>query len=137
MQPADIIGTWRLVDYEIVAPDGHVSRPFGPGPFPGEAVFHPNGTIAVLLILADPQSLRRDAPATERAAALNHCASYVARWEIKGDELHHHVLLSLIPEWTGTVQVRQAKLDGDRLTLSPPPNPKGNIMRLVWQRVPP
>ena len=135
MKPEDIIGTWRTVGHEIVAKDGTESHPFGPGPHAGNLVYHPNGTVSVLVIRTDPHKLAATGPAAERLAALDKCVAYVGRWEIKGDKIVHHVVTSLNPAWIGSAQERNAKLEGDRLTLSPPPDENGATARIAWQRV--
>jgi hypothetical protein len=135
MKPEDIIGTWLTIGHEIVAADGTRSHPFGPGPHAGQLVYHPNGSVSVLVIRTDPQRLAGTNPASERAAALDRCVGYVGRWEIKGDHIIHRVETALNPAWVGTAQERQATLEGDRLVLSPPPDDKGARARITWQRV--
>jgi hypothetical protein len=133
--PDDIIGTWRSVGHEIVAADGTRSHPFGPGPHPGQIVYHPNGTVSVLVIRTDPQRLAATREAAERTAALDRCVSYMGRWEIKGDSVIHNIDVALNPSWVGTAQERHATLEGDRLILSPPPDDKGARARITWKRI--
>jgi hypothetical protein len=135
MKAEDIIGTWRTTGHEIVAKDGSVSHPFGPGPHAGQLVYHPNGTVSVLVIRTDPQKLGAAAAASERAAALDKCVAYVGRYEVKGDRIVHKVDVSLNPAWVGTSQERSATLEGDRLVLSPPADAAGARARITWQRV--
>lgn len=135
MKPDDIIGTWRTTGHEIVGRDGAVSHPYGPGPHHGQLVYHPNGTVSVLVIRTDPAKLGAAEPHAERAAALDRCVAYVGRWEIKGDRVLHKVEVSLNPAWVGSVQEREARLEGDRLVLSPPADEKGARARITWQRV--
>ena len=135
MTPEDIIGTWRAVGHEIVAKDGSVSHPFGPGPHHGQIVYHPNGTVSVLVIRTDPQKLGQASAAADRLAALDRCVGYMGRWEIRGDRVIHKVDVALNPAWFGTAQERQATLEGDRLILSPPADDKGARARITWQRV--
>ena len=135
MKAEDLIGTWRSAGHEIAAKDGSVSYPFGPGPHQGQIVYHPNGTVCVLVIRTDPQNLGKGKTAEERAAALDRTTGYMGRWEIKGDSVIHKVQVALNPAWVGTAQERQATLDGDRLTLSPPADDKGARARITWQRV--
>jgi len=136
VKPEDLIGTWRSVGHEIVAKDGSVSHPFGPGPHPGQVVYHPDGTVAVLVIRTDPQNLGKGKTAEERAAALDRSTGYMGRWEINGDRVIHKIVVALNPAWVGTAQERQATLTGDRLILSPPADDKGARARITWQRVP-
>ena len=135
MKAEDIIGTWRTTGHELVAKDGKVSYPFGPGPHAGNLVYHPNGTVSVLVIRTDPERLSFAASPAERGAALEKCVAYVGRWEIRGEQVIHHIATSLNPDWVGTAQERNAKLEGDRLTLSPPPDANGTTAHISWQRV--
>jgi len=135
MKAEDIIGTWRTVGHDIVAKDGSVSHPFGPGPHHGQLVYHPNGTVSVLVIRTDPQKLGSGVPAAERAAALDKCVGYMGRYEINGDRVIHKVEVALNPAWVGTAQERNATLEGDRLILSPPADEHGARARITWQRV--
>jgi hypothetical protein len=135
MNAEDIIGTWRTTGHEIVAKEGSVSHPFGPGPHHGNLVYHANGTVSVLVIRTDPQNLGVGKPAADRVAALDRCVVYVGRYEVAGDTVTHKVEVSLNPAWIGTAQMRHATLDGDRLILSPPPDASGARARITWQRV--
>lgn len=135
MRAEDIVGTWRALSQEVVAKDGTVTRPFGPGPHQGNLIYHPNGTVSVLVIRTDPAKLGAGTPPAERLAAFDACVVYTGRWEIKGDTVTHHVAISLRPEWMGTSQIRNATLKGDVLTLSPPPDETGAVARISWQRV--
>ena len=135
MKAEDLIGTWRSVGHEIVAKDGTVTHPFGPGPHPGQIVYHPNGTVSVLVIRTDPRRLDAGLAATERAAALDRCTAYVGRFEVAGDKVTHRIEVAINPRWIGSAQQRDATLDGDRLVLSPPPDEKGARARITWQRV--
>ena len=50
----------------------------------------------------------------------------------------HHVEGGLFPNWVGGIQVRQFRLEGDRLTLTPPPIRFGGeetTTVLVWERL--
>ena len=76
--------------------------------------------------------------ATERLKvekAAGSCGAYVGGWGIRGDKVIHHIGASLNPDWVGTAQERNATLDGDRLTLSPPTDQNGTTARISWQRV--
>lgn len=135
MKAEDIIGTWRAAGHEIVAADGSVSHPFGPGPHHGQLIYHPNGSVSVLVIRTDPTRLAAGSPATDRAAALDRCVCYVGRWEIEGNRVVHNIEVSLNPAWVGTAQQREATLEGNRLVLSPPADATGARARITWERV--
>lgn len=50
--------------------------------------------------------------------------------------LHHDVRVSLLPRWLNTIQIREATLDGDQLTLAEEDTlPSGPIrFVLIWKR---
>jgi len=135
MTREDLIGTWRTTGHALVAKDGTVTHPFGPGPHPGNLVYHPNGTVSVLVIRTDPMRLSSVQAPQERGAALDRCVAYIGTWEVQGDTVQHHIQTSINPDWVGTTQVRTARLEGDTLTLSPPPDPHGTVARISWLRV--
>ena len=60
--------------------------------------------------------------ADDRAAlaAARSCIAYAGRYEVWGDQVHHHVENSLLPDWVGRTLVRTIRWQGDVLTLSPP-----------------
>ena len=56
------------------------------------------------------------------------------------DVVHHHVEVSLLPNWVGGVQVRRAHLDGDVLTLTAEVTSRKGVSSthvLVWRRAQP
>jgi hypothetical protein len=55
-----------------------------------------------------------------------------------GQVVVHHVTGSLLPNWTGSDQVRFYQFEGDRLTLSTAEIPYGGTQLvgvLVWERL--
>jgi hypothetical protein len=51
--------------------------------------------------------------------------------------VHHHVAVSLLPNWLGSTQVRHTRLDGDQLTITSttPLTDGGQVWStLVWAR---
>jgi Lipocalin-like domain len=57
----------------------------------------------------------------EKARAGEGFVAYAGRYSFYGDQVVHHVELSLFPNWVGTDQQRTVDLAGDRLTLSASP----------------
>jgi hypothetical protein len=58
------------------------------------------------LSVADPVA----APAAERAEAFATCTAYAGRYTFDRDRVTHHVEVSLFQNWTGTDQIRFARL---------------------------
>lgn len=130
------IGTWRLVEYAFLHPDGMVEKPWG------EEVF------GYLLYSAEGYMSGNLSPAGSKRAALKTAASrvrgtrdyiaYSGRYTVKDDTVTHHVEVSLFPNWVGLPQVRFYSLEGGRLMLRTPPiqSDKGMVTaQLTWERV--
>jgi hypothetical protein len=122
MHRDDLLGAWRLVSYSAES-DGDAGQPLGHDPV-GLLVYTSDGYMSA-------QLMRRDRPAYDRAitggGSPDQMAAAAAGYLCYGgpfdldedaDVVHHHVDVSLLPNWVGGVQVRQAALDGDALTLS-------------------
>ena len=60
---------------------------------------------------------------------------YAGHYELKGDEVHHHVEMALNPNLVGQTMVRRVHFDGPNLTLSALPNAQGEVRRILWRRV--
>ncbi len=135
LQP-QLRGTWRLVSYERQAPEGSGwTRPYGDHP-KGYIMYDGTGHMMVEFErLPPPRFASGDdwKPTPDEAlTAYRGFVAYFGRYTV--DEaaraVTHHVEGSLNPGFFGTDQVRPAKLEGDRLTLS-----DGKTYRVVWERV--
>jgi hypothetical protein len=66
--------------------------------------------------------------------------SYAGTFEVRGDEVFHHVDISANEIWTGSFQQRFCKIDGDKLALTTPISEdpidgKISVRSLVWKKV--
>ena len=141
MHRDDILGAWQLVSYTSDT-DGQVSEPLGPEPI-GIILYTPDGYMSA-------QLMRRDRPAYDRAitgggtteqmaSAASGYLCYSGPYDL--DEaagvVHHHVEVSLLPNWLGGTQVRKGRLDGDSLTLSTEVTSRKGVSSthvLAWRR---
>jgi Lipocalin-like domain len=141
MRRDDILGTWRLASYTAERV-GELSNPLGQDP------------VGIIMYTADgymsAQLMRRDRPAYDKAitgggtteqmaAAAGGYLCYTGPYTLDeaADVLHHHVEVSLLPNWIGGVQVRNAQLDSDMLTLSAEITSRKGVSSvhvLVWRR---
>jgi len=71
----------------------------------------------------------------ELAAAIRSVTCYAGRFEIKGDEVHHHVEMALNPNLVGQTMIRRVSFDGPDLTLAARPDAQGNVRKILWRRV--
>ena len=141
-EPA-IVGTWSLVSYTATNSAGTQTRePLGPNSH-GRLIFTENRFMSVHVMCASrplwTHDLSLDVSSEEKALAVDTYSSYSGTYEQQGDQVIHHVTLSLFPNRVGIDLVRTVQLDGDVLTVTTPPITAGGdtwIERLIWRRVP-
>ena len=121
-----LVGTWRVVTVERTTENGDVVEPFGSDP-DGILIYGADGmTTAVVgasgrpLLDLDLIEARVTAPDADLAEAFRTASGFAGSYEITGDVVVHRILVSTVPNWVGTEQVRPFAIDGDLLTLRPP-----------------
>ena len=73
-----------------------------------------------------------------KASTYDQFMAYSGPFEVTGDRIRHFVEVSSLEVWTGTIQERWFKIDGDRLELLTQALSVGSdapVGRLVWTRV--
>jgi hypothetical protein len=141
MEAYQLVGTWRLVRWELRDADGTVSYPMGLDA-KGYVLYNPDGYMSVIITGSDRPAFR-DADLgggtdEELARAAGTCVSYCGRYQVQPGRVVHYVENSLFPNWAGTTQERFLELEGSILTLSTAPLLYAGQQRrayLVWQRV--
>ncbi len=139
MRYGDLVGFWRELGREFIAADGSVTADI---PRTSQIMYSPDGFMGVLntpreRVRVHETTARMDLDgvgADERAQAALGVVSYFGRYEIVGDSVHHTIEAALNPNLIGTKQVRHVTIDGDDLTLSAPPDVRGNHFRIRWRR---
>ena len=136
-----VLGTWKLVSVvREEVPSGVKTDLFGPNP-EGYINYGPDGRMMVIIVRSGrSKPVGTIATSAEAEALFRSMNSYAGRYTISGNELTHHVDISWNQAWTGTRQLRIAKFEGDRVTLSTPLSPdpldgKMSIRSLVWERL--
>jgi hypothetical protein len=140
---AALVGAWELVAWQLIDPDGGVVEPFGPAP-KGLLVYGADGFMSVVIAAPDRPPLPDDPAArtkADKAAAFDGAHAYAGTWTLLPGEIVHHVRVSALPNYEGTEQRRQLRLEGDLLTLTTPPGRAAHIApgsgvvgRLTWRR---
>ena len=141
----NLIGTWKLVDWIVELEGGRVIRPFR-GRATGLLTYTDEGRMIASLMRTDRDLIGTrsfaEAKALERASAAAGYLSYAGRFEVIGDLVHHHVELSLFPDWVGGVQVRHidwiTNKDGTtdlELSTAHEPQERSAVNRLRWRRI--
>ena len=140
-----LIGVWALVSWQSTLDGEFHGYPFG-REARGRLTYNANGTMSAILMKPDRRSFSDASLARGSAAELEEAArgyvSYAGRFTVIGNEVHHLVDLSLLPNWIGTTLVRQVSWTDDvppRLCLSTRPERTGSgrlvANQLVWQKV--
>src|SRR5512146_3060132 len=98
------VGTWKLVSFIFQNTDGTSSNAFGVEPS-GYIFYAADGYMAVAFMSAGRPHYQTQDPMAgttqEKAAAVDTFFSYCGRYEIQGQEVVHHIEVSLLPNWTG------------------------------------
>ncbi len=136
-----ILGTWRLVSWTADT-DGEVSHPLGIDPV-GTIVYTADGFMSAQLMRRDRPAYDRPWPTGGTAEQLvSAAAGYLAySGPFTLDEstgiVHHHVEVSLVPNWVGGVQDRDGRLVDDTLVLSADTISRRGVVAhstLTWRR---
>lgn len=150
---SDFHGTWRLLTMHTRFPDGRVAALYGERPL-GFITYTADGHMHAILMdpkrpalgmeveeLGRRRGVRRAAwllgnlPMIARTAnAAFRAAAYSGSWEIRGNEVVHHVLASVLPDWIGTDLVRAYRFDGQQLILTAHYE-DGEHIELQWERI--
>jgi hypothetical protein len=131
----NFVGTWKLLSFEEIQPDGSINRPYGEHPV-GRLIYDAAGHMAVQIMRRDRQFLSsgdpQQAAPEEIKTAVEGFTAFFGTYEIDEAEqtVIHHVEGHLFPNSVGKYLKRRFEFSGDRLTLKPSDNRK-----LVWQRV--
>lgn len=142
---ASLVGGWRLARWEVVYLDASGTErrrtfPFGPDAT-GLLLYTPDGWMSATIAAAGRRAFDapnpRETPAEARAAAFDGYFSYAGRYRVDGGRVVHELAVALNPGMLGAPQVRDARLEGDRLELSasePTADGGRRLHRLLWAR---
>jgi hypothetical protein len=136
-----LIGTWRLVaaEREAIA-TGEKTAFLGDAPS-GYLHYMPDGRMLALITRQGRKApTGKVADAAEAEALIRSMIAYGGTFACLDGQVIHHCDISWNESFSGTVQRRSVVLEGDRLTLSPPPSPDPtdgtmSVRRLTWMKV--
>jgi hypothetical protein len=112
-----VVGIWRLVSYDVeVQASGQKEPAFGRNPS-GYVTFTPEGRVFFVLT-ADGRKPAKTVQ--ERAELLNTLIAYTGRYRLEDGKWITSVDVAWNPEWIGTEQARQYKVEGNRLQVLTP-----------------
>jgi hypothetical protein len=133
-----LLGSWKLVSFELRMPNGDLSYPFGRDAS-GYVFYNAQGFMSAAFMGAErvkPKS--SDLADTSKTVNFDQFNAYCGRFEVHGDRVVHHVEVASLPQWCGLDQERIFKIDGDRLILETPPltiASQAPTAYLIWERV--
>lgn len=140
MIPDDILGRWNIVSWLQLYDDGRRQAPLGER-LEGFIRYLADGDMVCMIANADQPDFTSggqwNASEAERACAYSSMLAYAGKWRIDGDSVVHAVEQSLYPNWKGSDQRRQVRLDGDTLYIEArleAGTPEARTAQLKWQR---
>lgn len=140
-----IVGAWLLAEWRTDYSDGRApTLPFGERP-DGLLVYSADGYMNASIGRAGRPRMTGESlkhtPVDERLAAIDSFMSYGGPYEVRGDQVQHHVTIALFPNLVGSEQLRTMRLDGDTLELRAEDTLPGTAVRrthrLIWKKAPP
>jgi Lipocalin-like domain len=136
-----LLGTWTLVSaLREEIPSGAKTDMFGQNPH-GFINYGSDGRMIALITRRDRTAAANDrATPAEAEALFRSMLSYAGTFTVEDGVVTHHVDISWNQSFTGGVQKRHFKLEGDRLILSTPQSHdpidgKMSVRHMTWQRV--
>jgi hypothetical protein len=140
--PNPLVGTWKLVSFELRAEDGSTTYPWGKDVL-GQVIYSAEGYMSGSLMQVDRPAFGSSdvmgGTAAEFDAAMKSYIGYAGAYSLNDGQVIHHASVSLFPNWTGTDIERFYAVEGNLLTLSTPPSVFGGqrvSAALVWERLP-
>ena len=135
----EFVGVWKLVSFEYHR-GGQIFYP--KDTFTGYIMYTSNGYMSVHIMAMERQPFKSadwlNGAVEEYVDAGKTYTGYCGTYEIRENEITHHVEMSHFPNWVGTDFVRCFKFRGETLTLSTPPmlvEGHTQIGQLVWQKI--
>jgi hypothetical protein len=131
-----LIGTWKLVSWQVIVGNEPPQNVFGPNP-KGYLILTREGRSMALTTADNRKGGIRDA---ERAALHKSMLAYTGKYRIEGNDFITVVDISWNEDWNGTEQRRHFRLEGDTLFIESAPAPsivfpgKIDFRRIVWER---
>jgi Lipocalin-like domain len=134
--PNSLIGSWKLISWQVIAEDGTVHDIYGAKP-KGYLVLTREGRSIVVTTADGRKAGMSDA---ERAALHKSMLAYSGRYRIEGNDFVTTVEVSWNEAWNGSEQRRHFRIEGNRLFIESAPAPsiilagKTDFRRIVWER---
>ncbi|MGA7194747.1 MAG: lipocalin-like domain-containing protein [Anaerolineales bacterium] len=144
MQDNPFVGVWKLISCDAIRKNGSVLPVYGKNPV-GRLYYDAAGNMSVHMMKSGRPNFKDQtkfrATSLEMRVAYESYEAYFSTYEIDEENhvVNHKVLGGLFPNWTGTIQVRHYKFDGNRLIMSTDPigyiSKEKTVLTLVWERL--
>lgn len=140
MKREDMVGVYRQTGEEVVDKTGRVIH--SDSNRSSQIMYSADGYVGVVSTPSGRKKLANSGGRTDLAnatpdelkEATRTVTCYAGRFELKGDEVHHHVEMALSPNLVGETMIRRVHFDGPNLALSARPDAQGNVRRILWRR---
>jgi hypothetical protein len=131
-----LVGTWKLVSWQVIPENGPPQDVFGA---------HPKGFLILTregrsMVLTTAEKRQPGMGEAERAALHKSMLAYTGRYRVEGHDFITKVEVSWNEEWNGTEQRRHFRVEGNKLFIESAPAPsilfpgKTDFRRIVWER---
>jgi Lipocalin-like domain len=132
----DLVGSWRLLSWQVVAQDGSTQDVFGP---------HPNGYLVLTregrsIVVTTAEGRKGGTDDVARAALHRSMLAYSGRYRVEDGDFITRVEVSWNESWNGTEQRRHFRVEGDMLFVETAPAPsitspgRTDFRRIVFER---
>lgn len=140
MSRDQLIGTWKLESMRTTYDSGREFFPMGEDA-QGWLLYTADGYMSAFLSKSGRPAFETgemlSADDAEKVRAWDSFFSYCGPYEVRGEEVVHHIEGCIYPNWIGQAQARTMRLEGDRLILTTLPQKTGRGVQtseVVWQR---
>lgn len=139
---SDIVGRWDIVSWLQLFDDGRRQAPMGEH-LHGFIRYMPDGDMICMIAKKDRPNFTSggqwNAEDREKAAAYDSVLAYAGRYRVEGDTVIHEVETSLFPNWIGSEQRRQVRIENNELLYIEArleqDTPQARTAQLLWRRV--
>lgn len=139
-QASPLRGTWILVAADKLLPGGAAARDYGEHP-KGRLIVDAQGHYSLQIFKSErlrfATDSKADGSADEFKSAVMGSSTHYGTVTIDREDnlLVFAIEGASFPNWEGTVQRRQYRLEGGELSYQVPPRPDGSIPISVWRRI--
>jgi hypothetical protein len=137
-----LVGTWKLIEFiRTDVASGKTTRVYGEKPV-GYIMHTKGGRVLVFVAAQDRKAPAKDVPTdAERIDLFKTMYAYSGTYTVEGDKkIVYRLDASWSQSWTGTDQVRNVEMAGNRVTISSPISKAPSdgqdvIFSTTWERV--